>query len=236
MGRKVVLIPVYNEAAYISAVLKELRVWHSCDILVINDGSTDGSEQILQQLSLERVSVVSHPSNQGYGASLIHGFSVAIDRGYEYLVTMDCDWQHEPHYVPAFFEALHDCDIVSGSRYLRQFGGDSNAPADRRAINGAITADINSCTGFSLTDAFCGFKGYRVAALQKMALDEAGYAFPLQFWIQAWHFGLTVKELAIPRIYTAANRTFGGKLDDPAIRLSYYRSILSKEVARWGKQ
>jgi glycosyltransferase involved in cell wall biosynthesis len=234
--KKVVLIPIYNEESYISEVIKELRVWHGCDILIINDGSTDGSAAVLRSLPVERLTVVTHPSNQGYGASLIHGFKLAVDGGYDQLVTMDSDWQHEPHYVPAFFEALNDTDIVSGSRYLREHSSDSSAPTDRKAINSVITGEINSLTGFKITDAFCGFKGYRVSALTRLMLDEPGYAFPLQFWIQAWHFGLTVKELAIPRIYTDAARTFGGKLDDPAVRLAYYRTVIQKELARWQKQ
>lgn len=236
MPKKVVLIPIYNEAAYISEVIRELRVWHGCDILIINDGSTDASATVLSGLPVERLTVVTHPSNQGYGASLIHGFKLAVDGGYDHLVTMDCDWQHEPHYVPAFFEALNDVDIVSGSRYLKEHSSDSLAPTDRKAINSIITGEINALTGFQLTDAFCGFKGYRVSALSKLTLDEAGYAFPLQFWIQAWRSGLTVKELAIPRIYTDAARTFGGKLDDPEVRLAYYRAVMQKEVSRWQKQ
>lgn len=234
--KKLVIIPLFNEQSYIVDVLKELRLWHSCDILVIDDGSTDRSLQLVQELSLERLFWVSHTNNQGYGATLIDGFNIAKERGYEYVVTMDCDWQHEPHYVPAFFEALSDVDIVSGTRYQREFAGDTSAPEDRRTINAAITAEINGLTGFKLTDAFCGFKGYRVSALSKLALDEVGYAFPLQFWVQAWHFGLTIKELAIPRIYVDANRTFGGKLDDPAVRLSHYRDVLNREVHRWQKQ
>lgn len=236
MGNKAVLIPVFNEEKYVTEVLTELRIWHKCDIVVINDGSSDCSGHFLSQLPVERLTVINHPTNLGYGRSLIDGFKIAIERGYEAVVTMDCDWQHQPHYVPAFFEALEDVDVVSGSRYLREFKGDDAAPSDRRNINQIITHQVNELTGYGITDAFCGFKGYRVSALKKLQLDESGYAFPLQFWIQAKHFGLTVKELAVPRVYIDFNRTFGEDLNDPNVRLAHYREVLDTEIRRWQKQ
>jgi dolichol-phosphate mannosyltransferase len=146
---------------------------------------------------------------------------------------MDSDGQHRPDWIRQFLEELVLCDVVSGSRYLNDYSDNAEAPQDRRRINREITAVINSITNFALTDSFCGFKAYRVAALQRLSLQESGYSMPLQFWIQAKHFGLRVRELPVSRIYDDPNRRFGGQLDDPETRLRYYLETIQKEQERW---
>ncbi|MDZ4819957.1 MAG: glycosyltransferase family 2 protein, partial [Planctomycetota bacterium] len=127
-----------------------------------------------------------------------------------------------------------DVDIVSGSRYLAEFEGDNAAPEDRRQINRMLTDEINRRLGFQLTDAFCGFKAYRVAALRNFDLQDTGYAMPLELWVQAAHFGLKVVELPVHRIYLEEKRSFGGSLDDAATRLQYYKEVLDRSAARLG--
>ena len=105
-------------------------------------------------------------------------------------------------------------DIVSGSRYLQQFAGDSRPPADRQRINRQITDELNRRLGLDLTDAFCGFKAYRVSALRTLRLTETGYAMPIELWVQAVAAGLTIIELPVPLIYLDESRSFGGELDD----------------------
>ena len=154
-------IPVYNEERHVAKVIREVRRY-SPDILVVNDGSNDGTGRILAQEP--HLAVVTHPSNRGYGAALISAFDYAVGHGYDVLVTMDCDGQHEPARIPVLLEAIHDADIVSGSRYLRDFRQTAlPTPADRRFINQTITAELNDRFGLNLTDAFCGFKAYRVS-------------------------------------------------------------------------
>src|SRR3954464_13985275 len=153
--------PVYNEARHVEAVLAEVRRY-SPRILVVNDGSTDRTAELLaRQPGLE---LITHPTNRGYGAALLSAFAYALGQDVEVLVTMDCDGQHEPARIPVLLEAIHDADIVSGSRYLRDFRQDTAAPEDRARINRMITAEINDRTGLAITDAFCGFKAYRVPA------------------------------------------------------------------------
>src|SRR5262245_11116271 len=107
-------IPVYNEAKHLEEVLNAARPF-APEILVVDDGSTDDTPLLLKKFP--GVHVVTHSSNEGYGAGLRDAFRYAIDQRYEVLVTMDCDGQHEPRRIPELL-AVTDADIVSGSRYL----------------------------------------------------------------------------------------------------------------------
>jgi glycosyltransferase involved in cell wall biosynthesis len=223
-------IPVYNEERYLLGVLREVRRY-SPNILVVNDGSTDGTARLLAQQPDLRV--ISHAHNRGYGAALISAFAYAVEVDVDVLVTMDCDGQHEPARIPVLLEAIHDADIVSGSRYLRDFHQNTPPPEDRRQINQQITAELNDRLGLSITDAFCGFKAYRREALQRLNITETGWGMPLQLWVQAARLGLRIKEVGVPRIYLDPNRAFGDVLNDPDERLQYYHQVLNNAEAAW---
>ena len=222
--RVLTAIPVYNEAAHVRGVLAEVRRYAD-DILVVNDGSTDGTCCILAaEPNLRRV---DHKQNRGYGAAIASAFEYAIDHKFDVLVTMDCDGQHQPDRIPVLLEALSsDVDIVSGSRYLRDFRQDTPPPTDRRYINATLTREINERYGFDLTDSFCGFKAYRVSALRRLNITESGWGMPLELWVQAARLGLRVREIGVPRLYLDPSRAFGGVLNDPTERLAYYRAVL----------
>ncbi len=232
MSRSLVVIPVYNEEATLDRVLREVRRYApDPDILVVDDGSTDRSPEILERHP--SVLAIRHPTNQGYGQSLISGFAYAIDHGYDVVVTIDCDDQHEPRRIPDFLRALSSADIVSGSRYLDPSAPGDPAPPDRLRLNQEFTEHLRAITGYSLTDAWCGFKAYRVAALRKLRLTEPSYGMPLQVWVQAAYHGLAVLELPVARIYKNPNRRFWGGLDDRNTRRAYYLRVLESEVERW---
>jgi dolichol-phosphate mannosyltransferase len=216
-------IPVYNEERHLERVLNATRRY-TPEILVVNDGSTDGTADILA--GHPGVSVVTHEKNRGYGAALVSAFSYALAQDVDVLVTMDCDGQHEPSRIAVLLEAIHDADLVSGSRYLRDFRQDSAPPADRRQINRAITSELNEKLGLHLTDAFCGFKAYRREALARLQITETGWGMPLQLWVQAARLGFRIKEVGVPRLYLDPSRAFGGVLDNAAERLAYYRRVL----------
>ena len=186
--KDVVIVPVYNEAATLKPVLDKIRQYHSGEIVAIDDGSVDRSPEILD--SYEGVTVIRHDENRGYGATLISGFAYVVKNRFDRVVTIDCDEQHEPALIPQMFDGLEGVDVLSGSRYLSTCDSEDTAPADRRRVNVMVTKLINDLLELSLTDAFCGFKSYRVEALEKLDLDEPGYGMPLQFWVQAKHFGL----------------------------------------------
>ena len=231
--RTLVALPVYNEAAHVAGVLDE-ALCHGHEVLVVDDGSTDGTSELLAARG--DVRVITHGRNRGYGTALRSAFAFASGGGYEVLVTIDCDGQHEPQRIPLFVEALapggsREVDVVSGSRYLKRFPDDSAPPEDRRRINRLITLELNRRLGLNLTDAFCGFKAYRVAALARVELSEPGYAMPLEFWVRAAELGLRIVELPVPLIYLDENRSFGGALDDAQTRLEIYRRVLERSLS-----
>jgi dolichol-phosphate mannosyltransferase len=226
---RLVALPVYNEVRHVAGVLDEVRRY-SRDILVVDDGSTDGTSELLAGRS--DVRVVRHPQNRGYGAALLTAFAYAQQHEFELLVTIDCDGQHEPQRIPDFFDACTpEVDIVSGSRYLARFAGDTLPPPERRRINEQVTAELNRRLGISLTDAFCGFKCYRTSALRRLSISEPGYAMPLEVWVQAAAAGLKIIELPVPLIYLDEKRSFGGVLDDGQTRLEYYHLTLDRAIA-----
>jgi len=233
--RILVAIPVFNEARYVRGVLSRVREY-ATDILVIDDGSSDGTSELLGEES--GIHVIRHAHNIGYGRSIRDAFKYAIANRYDLLITMDCDEQHEPQEIPSFVRAASelDAEVISGSRYLRRETGDDVAPADRRRINAIITEELNNRIGDSIscnmTDSFCGFKAYRTSAIAKLNLDEDGYAIPMQFWVQAAANKLRVIEIPVRRIYQDLTRTFGGALDDAEHRLSHYRDVMHTELCR----
>ena len=245
MPRYLTALPVYNEAAHVLGVIDEVRKVTD-HILMVDDGSTDGTSGLLSGIitvanappeavaagpAVAGVRVVRHPENRGYGAALATAFREALDGGWDGLVTIDCDGQHQPLLIPEFVDRAARCDIVSGSRYLRRFPGDSEPPAARRRINAEITAEINRRFGLSLTDAFCGFKAYTRRALERLRVTETGYAMPLEVWVQAAAAGLVIEEVPVPLLYLDLARSFGGALDDAATRLAYYRGVLDRAEA-----
>lgn len=220
-----IVLPVYNEELTVGAVLDSVRHFFQGDVFVIDDGSTDATVSVLALR--DDVSVITHPHNMGYGRALAEGFSLARARGCERVVTMDCDGQHEPAYIPCFLATLGEgWDIVSGSRYLPESVEIGfSAPEQRQEVNRRVTEEINRVTGWHLTDAFCGFKAYRLSALDTIEIREPGYAMPMEMWAKAYRAGLRVGELPVARIYCDHDRSFGGVLDDPEHRFGYYMRV-----------
>ncbi|MBL8878892.1 MAG: glycosyltransferase family 2 protein [Phycisphaerales bacterium] len=227
--RWLVAIPAYNEEQHLPAVLDAVREY-TRHIVVIDDGSTDATSAILD--ARPEIQRVTHGINLGYGRSVIDAFDYAAAHHFDWVITMDCDEQHEPAQIPHFVaEMTRDrADVISGSRYLIPHPQDDAAPLDRRRINHTITRVLMQRLGLRLTDSFCGFKAHRVCAMQRLRLSETGYAFPLQFWARCVQEGLRITEIPVRRIYRDASRVFGGMLDDPEHRLRHYLEVLERTI------
>lgn len=228
--RTLIAIPVHNEQKYADHVLDQVAKYHG-DVLVVDDGSTDDTPRILA--ARKDVQVLTHRPNQGYGKSLIDAFAYADAHGYDWVITMDCDEQHEPKRIPDFLReiATDRWDIISGSRYLAKDSADDLPPADRRTINAKLTKRLNELFDLNITDAFCGYKAHRVSATMKLGLTEPGYAFPMQLWPRVAHHRLRLTEIPVRLIYNDPSRHFGGQLDDPGNRLAHYTQVLERELA-----
>ena len=224
-------LPVFNEASHVNPVLDEV-VKYASDVLVVDDGSTDGTREMLAKR--QDIDVINHDGNRGYGAALRTAFDYAIARRYDVIVTIDCDGQHEPQRITQFAGCCKDGDIISGSRYLDCRQSTKDVPPDRLRINQIITAELNDLLGLSLTDAFCGFKAYCTRALAQLSLTETGYAMPLELWVQAAKHGLKIVERPVPLIYLDEERSFGGTLDASESRLLYYRKVIETAMQKAG--
>jgi glycosyltransferase involved in cell wall biosynthesis len=224
-----VIVPVYNEVEYVKPVLEGLRKFWFGEVIVIDDGSTDGSTEYLT--SLDDILLVPHAENLGYGQSLIDAIKFARFTGIQRFVTMDADGQHQPEDIPRFFKELDFVDFVSGSRYRPETRVISSAPEDRQHINHVLTEEIDKVTDYAITDAFCGLKGYRMDIFDRIELTEPGYAICVEFWAKAHRAGLTMVELPVERVYHDLHRSFGPELDDPDRRLAYYLDAWNRALA-----
>lgn len=229
-----IAIPTYNEGAKVADVIEQVKPY-AANILIVDDGSSDDTAQILA--GRKDVRVLTHNPNQGYGQSLIDAFAYAGREGFDWVITMDADGQHEAESIPEFIREIETghWDLISGSRYLGSRDGDDLPPPERRNVNYRITKILNNLFGEELTDSFCGFKAHRVSAMNALNLDEKGYAFPLQLWPRTFAAKLRMKEIGVRRIYNDPNRSFGAHLDDADRRLRHYIGVLNAELARIGR-
>ncbi|WP_347274261.1 glycosyltransferase family 2 protein [Candidatus Kuenenia sp.] len=226
--KNLVAIPVFNESDAYDIIQRVKKV--GVEVLALDDGSTNDIDSSLKYI--QGIHVIRHQRNLGYGQTIIDAFNFAINNDYDYLVTIDADGQHEPEEIPQFLSKMpfRDYDILSGSRYLLPVNSRQEVPHDRYRINMAVTQLLNDITGFQLTDAFCGFKAYKVQKLKNLILTEPGYGMPVQLWIQAWKAGLEVRELPVKLIYKDLTKRFHGNLANAETRLEYYKKIIETEL------
>ncbi|MFX0014604.1 MAG: glycosyltransferase family 2 protein [Promethearchaeota archaeon] len=212
-------IPLYNEQAYLSECLSSLYEFLDKDcrkydirVLLVDDGSTDRSQEIYKKLALiYPLKYIRHNDGPlGYGRSILTLFREARER-FNILITFDADLQHAPFSVKEILENFVDnpgIDLISTSRYqsYRFWEQNTNVPVDRYITNMLLTKTINTCFNLNLTDAFCGLKGYKTEILPS-TLNETGYSFPLVFWHYTSVNKLTVTEIETPIIYRLDRRT-----------------------------
>jgi dolichol-phosphate mannosyltransferase len=202
--RAVVCLPTYNERENLEAMvraLEEVLDTSQDSVLVIDDGSPDGTGEIADRLGQELpwVSVLHREQKQGIGPAYVAGFRKALAGGAELVLEMDCDFSHDPRDVPRLIEAASDADLVVGSRYV-EGGGTENWGLVRRFVSrgGCVYAQV--LLGVPVRDLTGGFKCFRRIALETIDLDALsahGYAFQIETTYRVLRAGLLVKEIPI---------------------------------------
>jgi dolichol-phosphate mannosyltransferase len=204
MPRAVLCLPTYNERENLEAMIEALEgvLDTATDrVLVIDDGSPDGTGEIADRLAGERswVSVLHRETKEGIGPAYVAGFRRALAEGAELVLEMDCDFSHDPADVPRLIEAAADADLVLGSRYAPG-GGTANWGLVRRVVSrgGCLYAQV--ILGLRVRDLTGGFKCFRRAALETIDLDALsahGYAFQIETTYRIARAGLRVREVPI---------------------------------------
>jgi dolichol-phosphate mannosyltransferase len=182
--RSLIIIPTYNEAENLEPLISAVLALDSgFEILVVDDNSPDGTGEIADRLDRESsgVHVLHRPGKMGLGTAYVEGFKWAIERGYNYVLEMDCDFSHDPSYLPTFLSKMPSADLVIGSRYVR--GGDTpNWGILRRLISWGGNAFARLMLGLKAHDCTGGFRCYRREMLQQVPWDEIrlqGYGFQI---------------------------------------------------------
>lgn len=210
MRASLVVIPTYNEAESIGEILSALKPL-DCDVLVIDDGSPDGTAQVVRDLGVE---VVERSGKLGLGNAYRTGFSIAIDRGYTYVIQMDADGSHQIADLERMMDWIGSADLIIGSRYVAD-GGVANWSKFRRFISKSANTYANTLLSLGVKDTTSGFRIYTSALLKKMEIStirSEGYCFQIEMTRRAISRGGSVAEVPITfieRAHGVSKMSFG---------------------------
>lgn len=201
--RGLVIIPTYNERDNIARIIEQVLARDDrLDVLVVDDGSPDGTGAIVDGIKArnQRVDVIHRSGKQGLGTAYIAGFKWALARGYAFVFEMDADFSHDPAHLPQFLEAVEGADVVIGSRYRNGRVTVVNWPVGRLLLSFAANVYARVITGLRLFDSTAGFKCFRRKVLETVDLDavkSSGYAFQIEMNFRAWKKGFRLVEIPI---------------------------------------
>ncbi len=218
--KALIIIPTYNEIENIKGIVKAVLSQNtSYHILVIDDGSPDGTADAvkeLQQEYQERIALIQRPQKSGLGTAYITGFKYGIEHKYDYLIEMDADFSHEPSKVPYLIQACKQgADVAVGSRYIKG-GGIKDWPMDRLILSYGASLFVRAITWMPVKDTTAGFVCYKRSVLETMRLDEVrfvGYAFQIEMKYTLYRLGYKIIEVPI----TFKDRVLGDSKMDTSI-------------------
>lgn len=207
MGKSdsVVIIPTYNEKENIENIIRAVfGLNQPFDILIVDDGSPDGTAAIVKQLQAEfgeRLNLKERSGKQGLGTAYICGFKWAIENKYDYIFEMDADFSHNPNDLPRLYNAcaVEGADLAIGSRYVSGVNV-VNWPMGRVLMSYFASKYVQFVTGLSVADTTAGFKCYKRRVLERINLDAIrfkGYAFQIEMKFTTFKYGFVIKEVPI---------------------------------------
>ena len=232
----IVIIPTYNEKENIANIIhKVFSLSHPFNILIIDDGSPDGTAAIIKQLMTEypdRLFIEERSGKLGLGTAYIHGFKWALQKDYEYIFEMDADFSHNPEDLVKLREAcVNGADVAIGSRYINGVNV-VNWPMGRVLMSYFASVYVRFITRIDVQDATAGFKCYRKKVLQAIKLDKikfVGYAFQIEMKFTAIKHGFKVVE--VPIIFT--DRTAGTSKMSTKIFKEAFWGVIEMKIRSW---
>lgn len=213
MNNRIVIIPTYNEIENIESIIHAvLRLEPTFDLLIVDDGSPDGTAQVVKTIQNEnpnRIHLLERKGKLGLGTAYIAGFKIALEKGYEYIFEMDADFSHNPNDLVKLYSAcFHDhADMAIGSRYIKGLNV-VNWPIGRVLMSYFAGFYVRFITGMNIQDATAGFVCYHRRVLETIPLNHIkfiGYAFQVEMKFTTWKYGFKLVE--VPIIFT--DRTKG---------------------------
>jgi dolichol-phosphate mannosyltransferase len=201
--RALVVIPTYNEVGNLAPLVEQVLAQDPrFDILVVDDGSPDGTGALADALAAKqpRMQVLHRAGKLGLGTAYITGFRWALERGYDYVLEMDADFSHDPAHLKEFLKAVIEADLVIGSRYLGGRVTVVNWPMGRLLLSYCANIYARWITGLHIWDLTGGFKCFRRRVLEAIDLSRVrsnGYGFQIEMSVRAWRKGFTLKEIPI---------------------------------------
>ena len=202
LGRVVMVVPTYDEADNLAWIVRRLReAQPDVHVLVVDDNSPDGTGKIADELAAsdDSVQVLHRTEKGGLGAAYKHGFSVALDHGYDVIGEMDADGSHQPEQLHLLLDALRDADLVIGSRWIPG-GSVVNWPFRRELLSRGGNLYVRLLLGVSVRDATAGYRLFRRSALEAIDLasvESTGYVFQTDMVTRCLRIGLRVREVPI---------------------------------------
>jgi len=203
LERALVIVPTYNERENLPRLVPSiLSRDERLEILVVDDGSPDGTGELADEIAAaeNRVHVLHRTQKQGLGKAYLAGFRWGLERGYDVLFEMDADFSHDPQHLPQFLDAVERYDVVLGSRYLHGRVTVVNWPIARLLLSYFANVYARKVTGLPIADATGGFKCFRREVLAALDLDRVesnGYAFQIEMSFRAWKKGFKLGEIPI---------------------------------------
>lgn len=234
----IVIIPTYNEKENIEKIIRAVMgLEKAFNILVIDDGSPDGTADIVKGLMADefkdRLFIIERSGKLGLGTAYIAGFKWALEHGYDYIFEMDADFSHDPNDLPRLYAACHDegADVAIGSRYVSGVNV-VNWPIGRVLMSYFASKYVRLVTGFSVHDTTAGFKCYKRRVLETIPLDKIrfkGYAFQIEMKFTAYKCGFQIVE--VPIVFV--NRVLGTSKMSGGIFSEALLGVVRLKISSW---
>lgn len=240
MSKSVIIIPTYNEKENIERIIRKvMSLKEQFHVLVIEDGSPDGTAAIVKRLQTEfteRLFIIERKGKLGLGTAYITGFKWGCENKYDYIFEMDADFSHNPDDLPRLLDACENqgADVAIGSRYISGVNV-INWPMKRLLLSYFASKYVRFITGMPVHDTTAGFKCYKRKVLETLDLDKIrfkGYAFQIEMKFNSWKCGFTIKEVSIIFI----DRTEGtSKMSGGIVKEAVF-GVMSLKINSWFKK